>query len=148
MKHCGFNLNKKIGCMLWFKFEEEVYNLISKNWTKNVHNIWLISCAFKLVLGKYMIHHKLIYDIKIFQKTMKTEKNNNIEIFNKVSTLHIAMHYGKSCPWSLYFYESRTHKITRNNLVLSNFKLQVIWEHATWDYITNMNYLKLCSHLN
>jgi hypothetical protein len=31
-----------------------------------MHNIWLISCAFKLILGKYMIYHILIYDIKIF----------------------------------------------------------------------------------
>ncbi len=29
---------------------------------------------------------------------MKKKKTNNIEVFNKVSILHIAMHYEKSCP--------------------------------------------------
>jgi hypothetical protein len=81
---------------------------------------------------------------------MKRTKYNNIEIFNKVSTLHIVMHYEKSCSQNLYFHASRTHKTCKKQpCVLWNLKSpKVIWKHATWYSIPNMNYFKLCSHSN
>jgi hypothetical protein len=83
---------------------------------------------------------------------MKKIKCNNIEVFNKVSTLHIVMHYEKSCAQSSYFHANRTHKICKKQpCVLWNLKkwfenMQLDIISQTW-IISNYAHTQISSKL-
>jgi len=86
---------------------------------------------------------------------MKKIKYNNIEVFNKVLTLHIVMHYEKSCHEVYTSMQVEDIKLARNNLVsfgisnhqkrFENMQLDIISQ--TW-IISNYAHTQISSKLN